>query len=130
MHIITAQNRKHFLTVLFLLYQVVQALHKCLLFDQGGFLDQPLFNRLLTPLTAQLSFHFPPEVATRELDPVQLPGGVAAAEGLDVFGRAAVEAVVQMAVSVRAEAMWKPLHHQVCTLCLRWAEFHHPFKQS
>ena len=92
---------------------MVLALHKCFLFDQGGFLDEPLFNRLVNPLVAQLSFHFPVDVAARELNPQQLSSSQEAAEGLDVFGLAAVEAVVQMAVSLRAEAMWKPLHHQV-----------------
>ena len=66
--------------------QVVLALHKCFLFDQGSFLDEPLFNRLVTPLVAQLSFHFPADVAARELDPQQLPSGPEAEEGLDVFG--------------------------------------------
>ena len=89
------------------------ALHKCFLYDQGGFLDESLFNRLVTPLVAQLSFHLPADVAARELDPLQMPSGPGVTEGLDMFGMATVEAVVQMAVSVRAEAMWKPLHHQV-----------------
>ena len=41
------------------------------------------------------------------------PEAATAAEGLDVMGQAAVDALVQMAVAAGSDAMWRPLHHQV-----------------
>jgi hypothetical protein len=82
----------------------------------------------VTPLVAQLSFEFPQEIGVRELDPSQLPDSGRQAEGLDVLGQATVDSLVQMAVTIRTEAMWKPLHHQVGltpVINLNWSSLMH-----
>ena len=92
---------------------MVKALHRCFLYDRQGFLDEAVFTRLLPPLVAQLAGELPQSLAEREVPADELPEAQKAAEGLDVMGQAAVDALVQMAITAGSDAMWKPLHHQV-----------------
>lgn len=95
---------------------MVQALHKCFLYDTISFLDEARFHRLLPLLVHQLSMQLPAGVAA-VIQPQQADGSDQEAEGndqeADVYGDAVVAALVQMAVTAKSDVLWKPLNHQV-----------------
>ena len=104
--------------------QVLRALHRCFLYDTVSFLDEARFQRLLPPLIAQLGAEPPQQMLNAMADDVSsevVPSGAANGKDdkaeqhadMDVMGRAAVGALVQMAVTAGSDAQWKPLHHQV-----------------
>ncbi|KAK9810295.1 hypothetical protein WJX72_008160 [[Myrmecia] bisecta] len=107
--------------------RVVQALHKCFLYDTVGFLEEQRFHRLLPPLVAQLAAEAPADVSIRLASlaaddaagsSTARPAGTAGqgeqpAGAADVFGDATVAALVQMAVTAGNDLLWKPLNYQV-----------------
>lgn len=119
--------------------QVLRALHEALLHEPGGLLlTPPRFQRLLPALVAQLGAEpdlaenptlaaaleadaaAAPEPALPSLpapagaaeDGVGGPAGLGSEQGDHAYGRAAVAAVVQLAVSAGSDDLWKPLNHQ------------------
>lgn len=119
--------------------QVLRALHEALLHEPGGsLLTPPRFQRLLPALVAQLGAEpdmgahpalaaaleadaaAAPEPALPSLpappgaaeDGVGLPAGSGSEQGDHAYGRAAVAAVVQLAVAAGSDDLWKPLNHQ------------------
>ena len=118
---------------------MLRALHEALLHEPGGaLLTPPRFQRLLPALVAQLGAEpdmaaHPVLAAVLEADAAAAPEpalpslpappgpaeeGVGGPEGLvseqgdSAYGRAAVAAVVQLAVAAGSDDLWKPLNHQ------------------
>ena len=101
---------------------MLRALHACFLHGGGHAADEERFKRLLPPLVRQLSAAPPPEVlpalaadAPGEQQPTSVADAMpeGASEQDHVYGRAAVEALIEMAVSAGSDTLWKPLNHQV-----------------
>ena len=83
------------------------AAQKAFLFGQEGTANEAIFNRLLFPVTAQLSAELPDSMAQREI------GGGSTPVPEDAMGAAVVGALVQMGIRSGEETLLKPLHHQV-----------------
>ncbi|KAJ3680582.1 hypothetical protein LUZ60_016860 [Juncus effusus] len=82
-------------------YLVVNALHKCFLYDSDQkILDSSNFEVLLKPVVAQLALDLP----------VDLLSGVPTGEEMD---ESLVRCLGQMAVTARSDVLWKPLNHEV-----------------
>lgn len=98
--------------------QVVSAVQKAFQYSPEGDSNDVLFNRLLSPVTAQLSAELPESIREREVDEasLQIVSGSTQDE-LDVMGRAVVGALVQMGASSGSETLLRPLHHQVWRYC-------------
>ena len=98
-----------------LMVQVVQSLRSCFLYDTVSFLDEVAFHRLLPLLVTQLAAQPPTSVSTllvqQQADTAAATE--AAAASADPFGDATVSALVQMAITVNNDALWKSLNHQV-----------------
>lgn len=88
--------------------ETVAALHKCFLYDTVGFLDQPRFEQLLTPLIEQL-----------EREP---PAGVDEASVV-AADSTLVECLTQMASTAADDGLWRPLNRAVL-MCSRSARPH------
>ena len=86
-------------------------MQKAFLHDQDPAGKEVLFNRLLSPVIAQLAAELPDELKIREVDGVASQGG-----DVDVAGQAVVGALVQMGASSGSEGLLKPLHHQARAL--------------
>lgn len=119
--------------------QVLRALRAALAHDAGGALVSPArFGRLLPALVAQLGAEpdaaavlalaaaieadaaAAPEAALPALpaaagdeDEAGAWGAAGAGRADHAYGRAAVAAVVQLAVAAGSDDLWKPLNHQV-----------------
>ena len=94
----------------------VRALHRCFLHDTSGFLDEVRFDRLLTPLVAQLHIAPSPEELPLLPPDATLEASLSpeAQEALDVPARALVACLAQMALaSGGGDARWRPLNHAV-----------------
>lgn len=101
----------------------MHALHACFLYDAGRLVDEDLFRRLLPALVAQLSALPPPEVlpalaadaGAQQSGAAEAAAGNSAEEGGGdhVYGRAAVDALVELAVCAGTDTLWKPLNYQV-----------------
>ncbi|CAG9463898.1 unnamed protein product [Pedinophyceae sp. YPF-701] len=97
-------------------FRVLAALHRCLQYDSGVFLDQDRFSALAPAVVAQLDQE-PPAHLLQEAcfdDPVfaaiEDSGPFAAG---DAYGVAVAECLAQLAVTAGSDVVWKPLHQQV-----------------
>ena len=72
-----------------------------------------MFNRILGPLVKQLSFLPSSEIELHADDQQEQPNDKQDAEGLDAYGRLAIDTLAHMTTSASSDALWKPLHHQV-----------------
>lgn len=94
----------------------VRALHRCFLHDTSSFLDEARFDRLLTPLVAQLHVAPTPEEISLLQPDLTLEASLSpeAQEALDVLARALVACLAQMALAAGGgDARWRPLNHAV-----------------
>ena len=101
----------------------IRALHRCFLYDTSGFLDEAKFDRLLTPIISQLHYNTSSTAATAAFTMQLDQNGIKTLEaslspealsGLDVYSRAVVGCLVQMALAAGGgDARWRPLHHAV-----------------
>ena len=100
--------------------QVVQALHSWFLYDTVSFLDEAGFHRLLPLLVGRLAAQPPTSLslllASQRQPPASLAADAAAEVAEDPFGGAVVSALVQMAITVNNDALWKSLNHQVASV--------------
>ena len=72
-----------------------------------------MFNRILGPLVKQLSFLPSSDIELHAEDQQEQPNSKEDAEGLDAYGRLAIDTLAHMTTSASSDALWKPLHHQV-----------------
>ena len=100
---------------------MLQSLRACFQYDSVQFVDEDRFRHLLPALVAQLGA-FPPQdalllLAAEEEEDASLGSGTDATAGWraqdSVYGRAAVDALVDMGVSSGSDALWTPFNHQV-----------------
>ncbi len=103
--------------------QVLQSLRACFQYDSVQFVDEDRFRHILPALVAQLGA-FPSEDALLLLAGEEgNASSVAPGSGADatagwraqdsVFGRAAVDALVELGASCGSDALWTPFNHQV-----------------
>lgn len=112
--------------------QVLQSLRACFQYDTMQFVDEDRFKRLLPALVAQLGA-FPLQNALQLLaaEDQDASSDLPTSSGTDssagwrsqdsVYGRAAVDALVDMGVSSGSDALWTPFNHQVPTFGSRLA---------
>jgi len=94
----------------------IRSLHRCLMHDTAGFLDEARFDRVLQPLVSQLHVMPDPEILPLLQSDSDLEAalGPEAKENLDIPARAVVACLAQMALAPGgSDGRWRPLNHAV-----------------